>query len=332
MLPQGTEIIVLQKPAEVTLDGIYQPEFFARTAYPLRRDLLLRRDALNGAHRTRTTYPRSQDAGVVYFLYALAPDSTLYWSFSPPKDSLKFDVVNQGVMSVAPVLDAAAGREIIEAFFRGIGEEPVAVIMRNRAARADSAVAAPPAGGMHDAATLEISVAGANSEAAALDAGSAEIAASGTSGTDADGEVAATSETPGADGVAAASETTGTDDDLAGSPLTAMATGSAAAPGFAGGMGFGIFIALFGAMLLLAAVSVYYMRRYHAELTATRTEIFSLRMQQLAASPHPDRIGDLQRAIEESERKRERSERAYELLQARYQELLHELDRGDVQS
>ena len=118
-LPEDTEIIVLQKPATIRQGNLYQPEMLTADAYPQNTDLFLRRDTLNSRRQTRTTYPTTQSSGQLYFIYALTSDSTLYWSFSAPNSLPKFDVVNTGVMSVAPVGDETRFRRILDVFFTG---------------------------------------------------------------------------------------------------------------------------------------------------------------------------------------------------------------------
>lgn len=141
-LPEGTAVVVLQKPGVVQRDSLYQPEFLAHTAFPADDALLLRRDTLDARGRTRITFPRTQPSGQVYFVYAHTPDSTLYWSYSAQRDSLKFDVVDRGVMSVAPVADAAAREAIRAAFFDAAAEEDrVVVYMPEQPAAPDSAAA-----------------------------------------------------------------------------------------------------------------------------------------------------------------------------------------------
>lgn len=141
-LPEGTELIVLHKAATSPPDSTIQPEFIARAAYPRRLDLVLRRDHLDARGETRATYPRTQPSRQRYFLYARTPDSTLYWSFSAERDSLKFDVVNKGVMSVAPVRDEAARRDILRLFFDVPAEDRVVVYMRDSTVTPDAAMPA----------------------------------------------------------------------------------------------------------------------------------------------------------------------------------------------
>ncbi len=117
-LPEGTEIVVLSKEGRVQHDGRFQPEFFPTHDFPRESRKTLRRERLGDAGRSSRTYEGTQDGGRLYFIYALAPDSTLYWSYSAKRDSLKYDVVSSGVMSVAPVPASDVRYEILRSFFR----------------------------------------------------------------------------------------------------------------------------------------------------------------------------------------------------------------------
>lgn len=138
LLPQGTVVVVLHKPATLRENGLYQPEFVARDAYPRSRDLVLALDTLDGRRQTRHRYPKTEHSGHVYFLYARTQSGDLYWSYSASVDSLKFDVVNRGVMAVAPVRDATARAEIVRLFFEPAPpeEDPVVVYLREDSAAA----------------------------------------------------------------------------------------------------------------------------------------------------------------------------------------------------
>lgn len=136
-LPEGTEMVVLQKPALVQRAGAYQPEFVPLAGFPTNPDLFYGRDTLGRTGHTSRRFPRTQETGHLYFLYARTPDSTLYWSYSAQKDSLKFDVVAKGVMSVAPITDPAAQRSVHNAFFRP-ARERVTVVMREESAPGDA--------------------------------------------------------------------------------------------------------------------------------------------------------------------------------------------------
>lgn len=116
-LPEGTEVIILTRPGLVLMGDRHQPEFLAVSEFPRDRSLARFRDRLRDGGRSSRTYERTQDSGQLYFLYALTPDSVLYWSYSAQRDSLKFDVVSSGVMSVAPVASGAMRDEILRSNF-----------------------------------------------------------------------------------------------------------------------------------------------------------------------------------------------------------------------
>lgn len=142
LLPPQTAVVVLDRPATLRQNDLYQPEFVAPAAFPRDASLVLRRDTLDARQHTRARYPKTQQAGRVYFVYALSPEGTLYWSYSATTDSLKFDVVDRGVMAVAPVRDAAARRVILDTFFTPEAgpddEDRVVVVMRGGSAAAES--------------------------------------------------------------------------------------------------------------------------------------------------------------------------------------------------
>ncbi|MEX2399755.1 MAG: hypothetical protein WD423_03220 [Rhodothermales bacterium] len=116
-LPDGTSVVVLARDARVEQGGRIQPEFIPRESYPRREELVHRRDVLEDGGFSSRRYERSDRADRVYFLYALGPDSTLYWSYSAERDALKFDVVSTGVMSVAPIRTSEVRDDILDAFF-----------------------------------------------------------------------------------------------------------------------------------------------------------------------------------------------------------------------
>lgn len=130
-LPEGTEIVVLTREGRVQRDGRYQPEFFPTRDFPRQSRSTLRRERLAEAGRSNRVYEGTQESGRLYFLYALAPDSTLYWSYSAKRDSLKYDVVSSGVMSVAPVPTPEMRDDILSSFFRS----RVTVVIRGQESR-----------------------------------------------------------------------------------------------------------------------------------------------------------------------------------------------------
>ena len=127
-LPEGTEIIVLTEPGRHVRDGRYQPEFFPARDFPRTSSGTPRRDRLDATGHSNRSYAATQESGRLYFIYALTPDSTLYWSYSALRDSLKYDVVSTGVMSVAPVASAEVREAVMRTFFK----PRVRVIMREK--------------------------------------------------------------------------------------------------------------------------------------------------------------------------------------------------------
>lgn len=126
LLPEGTEIIVLSKEGRVQREGRYQPEFFSTREFPRSGPGVLLRDRLGATGRSARRFTPSQESGRLYFIYALTPDSTLYWSYSALRDSLKYDVANTGVMSVAPIPAPDIRDAVLATFFR----PRVTVVMR----------------------------------------------------------------------------------------------------------------------------------------------------------------------------------------------------------
>ena len=125
-LAEGTEIVVLTEPGRHIRDGRYQPEFFPARDFPRTSSGTPRRDRLDATGHSNRSYAATQESGRLYFIYALTPDSTLYWSYSALRDSLKYDVVSTGVMSVAPVPSAEVRDAVMRTFFR----PRVRVVMR----------------------------------------------------------------------------------------------------------------------------------------------------------------------------------------------------------
>lgn len=116
-LPEGTELVILSKDAQIEKDGRYQPEFVPVDRYPTDRFDGARRDRLTVGGKSSRLHAGTESSGKLYFLYALTPDSLLYWSYSAERDSLKFDVVRTGVMSVAPVYVSDVRRDVLEELF-----------------------------------------------------------------------------------------------------------------------------------------------------------------------------------------------------------------------
>ncbi len=108
LLPEGTAVVVLEEAVDPSATGRIQPRFMDRDDYPRDPAAVSFRDTLNVRGRTTESYPRTQSARTLYFIYARTPDDAIYWSYSAQEDQLKFDVVATGAMSVAPAPDDAA--------------------------------------------------------------------------------------------------------------------------------------------------------------------------------------------------------------------------------
>lgn len=102
-LPAQTQIIIIDKPGELDDNGRYQPEFIANDNFPIALSSVVNRDELDASGTSLTSYPRTDQGGRLYFIYALTPDSVFYWSYSARMAQPKYDVVEKGVMSVAPI-------------------------------------------------------------------------------------------------------------------------------------------------------------------------------------------------------------------------------------
>lgn len=116
LLPEGTAVVVLEEAVDPSATGRIQPRFIDRNNYPRDASAVSFRDTLNARGRTDATFPRTQNARVLYFIYARTPDETIYWSYSAQEDQLKFDVVQTGAMSVAPA-PADAADDLRQLFF-----------------------------------------------------------------------------------------------------------------------------------------------------------------------------------------------------------------------
>ncbi len=116
-LPEGTAIVVLGQPVDTPPDSTIQPQFFSKISYPRTGFPIVLRDTIGTSGVSSKTIPKSSVAGMRYFIYALTPGGTLYWSYSALRDALKFDVVEKGVMSIAPVSGPVAESDIKQLFF-----------------------------------------------------------------------------------------------------------------------------------------------------------------------------------------------------------------------
>jgi len=125
LLPEGTAVVVLEEAVDPSAAGRIQPRFIDRDDYPRDPAAVSFRDTLNARGRTMESYPRTQSAGALHFIYARTPDDAIYWSYSAQENQLKFDVVATGAMSVAPAPDEAA-EELRGLFFDPAPDSPVA--------------------------------------------------------------------------------------------------------------------------------------------------------------------------------------------------------------
>ena len=298
-LPEGTRVVVLGRRASVVRDGRVQPEFVARGAFPRDPELLLRRDRMDERRQTRVRYPKSQDAARVYFLYALTPDGTLYWSYSARQDSLKFDVVDRGVMSVAPVHDAAVREAVLSAYFgpeRPQTAERAVVYMPG-----EREGAVPPRLDSLLTAAADTAAVTAAADPAAPDSSLAGFSA------EVDTNRAVPPEAAEASAAAAPVHGEGSSD---GSPVRA-------------GVLYGLLVLALGA----AGVAAWLAWHWRRELDRIRRE----RLGQWAGTSPDEAISDpapeaaLQRAAE-AEQAREQLEQDYAVLRVRYNALRRELD------
>lgn len=120
-LPAGTEIVLVRRQGSQRENGLIQPDFLAPEAAPFDAADVLR-DTLTPRGETRRRYARTQAAETLYFVFARTPDGRLYWSYSTTVQQPKFDVLERGVMSVAPIAEAALRRRAEAAFFGGAAE------------------------------------------------------------------------------------------------------------------------------------------------------------------------------------------------------------------
>ena len=302
-LPEGTEIIILSKEGRVQRDGRYQPEFFPTRDFPRDGRRTLRRDRLDDAGLSTRKYDGTQGSGRLYFIYALAPDSTLYWSYSAQRDSLKYDVVTTGVMSVAPVPGDEIRDEILGRYFR----QRITVVMRGEDEGDEETVAAAAA-----------SIGGD------LQQESVDAAAEAT-------------ELPTAE---AATSPAAQDTSLASSSASRIAAAAApppvrsAAPGFSPFAFWSVLILLLGA----SAVPAYLARTYYAELKQVRREMLTLRSGSFVGeragggndAATDEEYAQLRTALDDARLRCEQLEEDYDILEARYAALEKEIDASGI--
>ena len=117
-LPEGTAVAILEEAADPSASGRLQPRFMDAEDHPRNPASISFRDTLNAQSRTANTYAQTQPARTLYFLYARTPDDEIYWSYSAQEQQLKFDVVQTGTMSMAPVTDEEIANDLRDRFFR----------------------------------------------------------------------------------------------------------------------------------------------------------------------------------------------------------------------
>lgn len=116
-LPSGTAVVVLQTPGNPGPTGNIQPRFLSMEEYPRDMGQIAGQDTLGERGRTTRAYRPTSSSDALYFLYAKAPDGTLYGSYSTERAMLKYDVVETGAMSVAPIDGEDRRAEIAARFF-----------------------------------------------------------------------------------------------------------------------------------------------------------------------------------------------------------------------
>ncbi|MEM6647174.1 MAG: hypothetical protein AAF730_13075 [Bacteroidota bacterium] len=135
-LPEGTVFVVLQRMSTEKVGDNWQPEFLSGDDYPVTSIEPIQVDTLAGDQQSRATYLRTSATGQLYFLYALTPGDALYWSYSYERGQPKFDALEFGAMSVAPLTDAAISDVVRARFF---SDEPL-----DEPAQPDTLLAMPP--------------------------------------------------------------------------------------------------------------------------------------------------------------------------------------------
>jgi len=140
-LPEGTVFVVLQRMSTEKVGDNWQPEFIAGDDFPVTSIEPIQVDTLADDRQSRATYLRTSATGHLYFLYALTPAEDLYWSYSYERGQPKFDALEFGAMSVAPLADAAIADVVRTRFF---SDEPVDA---TTAADALEAAPLPPVSG-----------------------------------------------------------------------------------------------------------------------------------------------------------------------------------------
>ncbi len=300
-LPEGTEFVVLTKEARVQRDGRHQPEFLPTSGFPRDRAAWSGRDRLGSDGRSKRSYDRTQSSGLLYFIYALAPDSTLYWSYSAQRDSLKYDVVSSGVMSVAPIDVGEIRSEVLTSFFR----QRVTVVMPNDRRKSDQS---------GDAVDRPVSRDSVGVTEESTDP-AADVVPSGPFFEDAaatlpSGDDLAASVPAGAAAGHASEEALRIPASVANISATSQRERSGALPPF-------VAYAILMLLVATAAVPAVLARNYRRELKQMRRETIALR--ERVASHDPSM--DLRRRLQEAELRRKRIEDDYDTLLARYSAL-----------
>ncbi|MEM1093956.1 MAG: hypothetical protein AAGJ10_05090 [Bacteroidota bacterium] len=135
-LPEGTVFVVLQRMSTEKVGDNWQPAFIAGDDFPVTSIEPIQVDTLADDQQSKASYLRTSATGHLYFLYALTPADDLYWSYSYERGQPKFDALEFGAMSVAPLTDAAIADVVRTRFF---SDEPL-----DAPAPSDTLAAAPP--------------------------------------------------------------------------------------------------------------------------------------------------------------------------------------------
>lgn len=287
-LPEGTEVVVLSKEGGVQRDGRFQPEFLSPSHYPRRRGSRIQgRDRLGTDGHSSHEYGRTQETGLLFFIYALTPDSALYWSYSAQRDSLKFDVVNSGVMSVAPVATDEIRDDVLRSFFG----QRVTVFMPG----ADQESAAGHLGDGHTDGDTE----GEHSSSVEREAVIAETSDEDRSASPDEG--AAVSE----DADSALS---------AGVPAFVNRAGHETPLGVDGAPAPFLLYVMLLLVVAVAAVAAVLARNYRRELRQVRREMLMLKERAAADGS----AAELRLRLEQAEDRSQQMEEEYEILEARY--------------
>ncbi|GAB5519195.1 MAG: hypothetical protein RhofKO_14460 [Rhodothermales bacterium] len=139
-LPEGTAFVVLQKMSAEKVGNNWQPEFLEAADFPVTSIEPIQFDTLAADLESQQSYLRTSATGHLYFFYALTLEDQLYWSYSYQRSQPKFDALELGAMSVAPLADASISDVIRARFFM---DEPLEAPPADTLAATLSALAEP---------------------------------------------------------------------------------------------------------------------------------------------------------------------------------------------